>query len=589
MSPNILDILPQELILEIIEIVKASDESHLLPDLNTLAQVNHTFHELANHQLYDNAPHYAMQWALVHNIVGTAEKTIDISQSVVHWKYDIKGPRRLSEIIGAFEDSSIVQDPDVVNEIYRVEATPFSALCVAAYHGSIDVVRCLLENGARQESDELYSEVICRKPLFLAAVMGHADVVQLLLDDSTCHLNAKDDSDISLLHFVVSQEQCDAAAVLLATEGIQLSRSIGFLGLTAFDLACQLENTTMINAFAYHSNTMCQYDIEYAIVYGICNYGQEDLVPALKTLLDKHDVRVGARQAALERACMSGSISLVEYLIPHYNADAHVQQDDNEQWSEQYCGALIYDACTCCPNKTKTYQIVKMLLHHGFDLNSKSPHHSSTPPLASAISSGNIPLVELLLDHGADIHFKNDDGWTIIHYLAHARDAMPGIVERVIQGGIDLSAADANNCTPLGVACQSGKKDPVEKILDAGVDIHICATGPNPHTALFYALCLTHFRACHDLDSLVAFLLQRGAPTTALKGERSPLHAACKEGRAAIVTMLLDHGADIEHEDEKGRTPLQLAQAHGRLACVEILTQRGAVVGELPVVEMSFS
>lgn len=69
-----------------------------------------------------------------------------------------------------------------------------------------------------------------------------------------------------------------------------------------------------------------------------------------------------------------------------------------------------------------------MLLHHEFDA-----LQSNISPLAmERHRDSSIPFVELLLDHRANIRFKNNKGRTILHYLDHAGNAVLDMVDRII-------------------------------------------------------------------------------------------------------------------------------------------------------------
>ncbi len=54
------------------------------------------------------------------------------------------------------------------------------------------------------------------------------------------------------------------------------------------------------------------------------------------------------------------------------------------------------------------------------------------------------------------------------------------------------------------------------------------------------------------------------------------LHWAAAQGHGAMVTLLLDHGADINARDVDGNTPLHLAARNGNLSVVQLLLARGA-------------
>lgn len=56
------------------------------------------------------------------------------------------------------------------------------------------------------------------------------------------------------------------------------------------------------------------------------------------------------------------------------------------------------------------------------------------------------------------------------------------------------------------------------------------------------------------------------------------LQAACLYGHVEAITLLLQHGADINGFFASGKTPLMLAAENGQLAIVDFLLQKGAQV-----------
>ncbi len=81
--------------------------------------------------------------------------------------------------------------------------------------------------------------------------------------------------------------------------------------------------------------------------------------------------------------------------------------------------------------------------------------------------------------------------------------------------------------------------------------------------------------ARNDDKSMVETLLQHGA--NASEGNRgvSALHVAVGKNNLEIVGLLIDRGAQINVEDQKGRTPLTCAKASGSTEMIRLLSERG--------------
>jgi len=92
-----------------------------------------------------------------------------------------------------------------------------------------------------------------------------------------------------------------------------------------------------------------------------------------------------------------------------------------------------------------------------------------------------------------------------------------------------------------------------------------------------------HFAAQSNRPTLVEYLLDRGAEIDALGGEdsRTPLHFAA-DMSPETVRVLIDRGADLNHVDFQGFTPLAFAIAEQTLPgeeVVKMLRAAGAVYG----------
>ena len=124
----------------------------------------------------------------------------------------------------------------------------------------------------------------------------------------------------------------------------------------------------------------------------------------------------------------------------------------------------------------------------------------------------------------------------------------------------------------LYIACQDNHRDIAELLLDHGVDIELSSKNPT-WTPLMSA---SHKGSLSTLQ----LLLNRGANVNHqdIHGD-SALHVvSCESGneeeKVACVEELLNHGADLNIKNKFGKTPLYLAKNWGRTGIVDVLLKR---------------
>ena len=177
-------------------------------------------------------------------------------------------------------------------------------------------------------------------------------------------------------------------------------------------------------------------------------------------------------------------------------------------------------------------EVVELLLDKG-----ALASGASRPPLYDASSNGLLDIVRMLLEHGADPNFP-------------------------IQTG---------HCsTPLIGASANGNVEVVHLLLDKGATVDLARlSGATP----------CYMAARHGHKEVLKLLLARGADVNGATPVGTPLHGACFDEYAAIISVLLAKGANVDtpHPTD-GTTPLQEASHHGHVEAVKALLRGGARV-----------
>ncbi len=119
-----------------------------------------------------------------------------------------------------------------------------------------------------------------------------------------------------------------------------------------------------------------------------------------------------------------------------------------------------------------------------------------TSPLFGAVGFGDPAVVQALLQGGADVHEKDKDSMTALHWavVAHHADA----VKTLIAGGADVNAVDRFGYTPLlyAASIDFGDAETVDVLLRAGADPNV--KGKDGKTALAQARDYPYIRAALD-------------------------------------------------------------------------------------------
>ncbi|KAL1929972.1 hypothetical protein VTP01DRAFT_1126 [Rhizomucor pusillus] len=205
----------------------------------------------------------------------------------------------------------------------------------------------------------------------------------------------------------------------------------------------------------------------------------------------------------LNVAAMKGSTNIIDLIVNSYNADIHQPNGEDR--------VLML---ACAENQV---DVVRHLMEkYGCDIHRNRERH-----LRRACLHGHVELVELLLP-GADVSMFNDAALQNAAHKGHWQ-----IVDRLLEAGAN---PQANRNAPLKYAISNNNLSSVISLLRAGADPRCQQDWPLRH-------------ACrNDAAEIVRILLAHHADPDALNG--MPLREALRAGNYDIARQLLEHGAD---------------------------------------------
>mmetsp|Transcript_35692 Transcript_35692/g.68467 ORF Transcript_35692/g.68467 Transcript_35692/m.68467 type:complete len:322 (+) Transcript_35692:61-1026(+) len=202
--------------------------------------------------------------------------------------------------------------------------------------------------------------------------------------------------------------------------------------------------------------------------------------------------------------------------------------------------------------------------------------------LWAACAQGHEHIAAELLQHGADLDYIDDTGFTALLWAVEASEL--GCVKLLIEAGADVNAHTETGATPLIMAC-----DLSHPAQDMQIACALVEAGADVNKADSQGAAALSFAAEAAFAPTVAMLLEAGARVDAAdEGKQTPLLRVAEYGRTTgepdgpdavkVAELLIAKGADVNAVDEEGDTPLILAVKQLSAGLVELLVSKGADV-----------
>ena len=185
--------------------------------------------------------------------------------------------------------------------------------------------------------------------------------------------------------------------------------------------------------------------------------------------------------------------------------DADVRLLAQEALAEVYKGELV-KAMEILGHRPCAVQALRLMIDgrsNIVSLEDEEGHNPGLTLLHSAAADGQISLVAVLLDAGADPDARDANGWTPLAYACGNDEHGASVVSCLLEHGADPHAVSHDNSTALHAAAASNNVDICKLLIAAGIDVNARATDVG-HSALHLA-----FR--NAAPTCVATLLDAGA------------------------------------------------------------------------------
>ncbi|XP_072545824.1 fibronectin type 3 and ankyrin repeat domains 1 protein-like [Salminus brasiliensis] len=187
-------------------------------------------------------------------------------------------------------------------------------------------------------------------------------------------------------------------------------------------------------------------------------------------------------------------------------------------------------------------------------------------PLMVAAQKGFGRLVRKLVDHGADIHVKNGSGKDSLMLACYAGHL--DIVQYLRKFGATWQSRDMGGCTPLHWAADGGHLPVIAYMIQDGCELDVRDT-------VSHWTPLMRVSAVGGNAAVASLLIRAGADVNVRdKDGKTPLMVAVLNNHEELVELLLDNGADQHVKNEFGSGAAEMAKAFGRQNIIDLLEGR---------------
>ncbi|KAL8902918.1 MAG: hypothetical protein Q9207_004286 [Kuettlingeria erythrocarpa] len=449
-------------------------------------------------------------------------------------------------------------------------------------------------------------------PLHLAAKLPEPNVLEYLLDEGLiCDINAVTDGSVTALYIAIWSSCPKTVSTLLSRHADATIKSAN--GELPIEIAARFGEGDVIAAFLQHDHREAvlndqglkceilafkgghrkaarmfkQFNMERGWMVSLSGASLW-LQSSTNTFVDlpvgwftsqqlwrpSNDIQIkwaSEKASPLHIAALRGHLLIAKFLL---------ERGANPNITDYSYHTPLHLAMTSDSADTaEETAMVELLLDHG--ANFYAVDASLRTPCMIAASAGRLGPLRILTARGANLSMQNHYQATALHFVA-ANSHSLSVLQFLITHGLqdDIGREDTEGNSPLSLILSRGNRHEL---------LFIFSLAPSPEAYTAHADNL--LVACLENPLMTKYLLRKflrrmSKPVVStLLVHRSrlmgtPLYAACiltsSSQQEDIIAILLEAGADLEHEGGDHGTPLMGACAAGRLVAVKLLVSKGA-------------
>ena len=270
-----------------------------------------------------------------------------------------------------------------------------------------------------------------------------------------------------------------------------------------------------------------------------------------------HDQFLSAQGSAWAVMALADALGAGKKVVPEPLPS--VAPKDVEPWAETMLFGTAAD--------------VKKLLDAGLDPNAATKSGATT---ALMMAAPDVDKMTLLIDRGANVNARSETKYTALMVAAQYGTHSTAAIRLLLAHGADGSPSQGRplfNADPLFLAAYGGNAEVLPDLLKAGASLNgeMTLIGTSNSDAISGAV-------RHGYLDVAETLVTLGAPVDRTDARITPLVKAVLGDQVEMAKFLISKGADVNHVDGNGMTPLLYAASidFGSPAMIDMLLKAGA-------------
>ncbi|XP_061164475.1 uncharacterized protein LOC133173510 [Saccostrea echinata] len=428
----------------------------------------------------------------------------------------------------------------------------WTVLHAACLGGNVDIIDFLVTKGMDMHALTKKKETV----LYIACRYGQYAVCEYIIHNYPQSLDIMDET-VSVLHCAAWKGYIDIVKLLIE-KGWNV-RSVTRTGDTVLHLCCRNSQLEMCQYLINnHSDLLPDRDVKgWTALHSACMGGNEEILSFLITQgMDINELTKDSKNA-LHIACRYGNYAMCKYLVQNYENLLH--GTDKYGYSVLHSAVLGGDV-----------DIVKMLIDNG--ANFRSLTNKGETVLHVCALDGKIQVCRYLIENFPDLlKAKDQNGFTVLHSVCKGGNLE--MISLLITKGLNILESTNNGQNVLEIACLRGKYDACKYLLEHHQQLLNVTDRKS----------LLHSTVVAGNVNIVELLVKKGIGIGSLNSsEETVLHVCCRKGKIKMIKYLVNNYSNLlALKDPHGWTALHTACKHGNLKVVSFLISKGTNINSL--------